>query len=125
MSSSIRTQLSIDAIVESLGLGPWLFGYMATFDKSISSGITFGAGVNTQVLGGVAPQIAAITQASFLLIIIPVGRTVKVGLNGVNAQSEGTELGGTLMWTSTNITSLQIYNSDTLALSAFLSVGGS
>lgn len=124
MATQVRSQLNIEALQNTLGFGPWNFHDNDIYDEMFAAQIQIGALTLAQIIGGVSPSIQAIVTVQYL-VIVP-DQTIKVGLQGVNAQTSGFTLNanrsfkmGTGLTTAVNI-----YNTAALAANVVFIIGG-
>lgn len=124
--SLVRTKYNVSALYQGqLQFGPWPFERTRPFDLFLGVAIQIEATTLAQIIGGVSPSIAAISTAQF--IILQPDQHIKVGLHGVNAQTDGfaQAADGVLILDDVTITSLSLYNTTALTAVVFLGVGGS
>jgi hypothetical protein len=107
-----------------LNFGPLIFNDNDNYEECFTSQITLPALTFLQVIGGTLPAITAITTVQ-MLCIAP-DQNIKIGLEGVNAQTAGFTLNAhkSLKIGTGVITSLSVYNISTVTTDIVFVIGG-
>jgi hypothetical protein len=107
-----------------LNFGPLVFNDNDNFEECFASQITLPALTLMQVVGGTLPAITAITTIQ-MLCISP-DQVIKIGLEGVNAQTSGFTLNAHKSFKCGTgiITSLSVFNTSTVATDIVFVIGG-
>src|SRR5882672_2822035 len=110
MATQVRSQLTIEALQNTLGFGPWNFHDNDIYDEMFAAQIQVNPLTFAQIIGGVSPSIQAIVTVQYLAIVPD--QTMKIGLQGVNAQSAGFTLNANRSFKMGTglVTSVNIYN---------------
>jgi hypothetical protein len=124
MATQVRSVLRIEALQNALAFGPWDFHDSDNYDEMFAAQIQIGALTLAQIIGGVSPSILAIGVAQYLCIVPD--QIIKIGLQGVNAQTSGFTLNAGRSFKSGlgSITSLNIYNTTTIITNVVVVIGG-
>ncbi len=123
MTTRMRGMAELEGLLNDKSFGPYLFQMSALYDQFLATEIQVSGVSTAQLVGGVSPSIAAITEINFLLL--NPNQNIKVGLHGVTASSAGWTLNanGVHITDKCSMTSLQVYNTASTTLTLFVVMG--
>ena len=126
MATTTKTSFDIQALrTDRYPFGPWLFQRSSIYTLFLGADISIGATTLAQIIGGVSPSIASIVTIQFLLVYP--NQNVRIGLHGVNAQTAPgftLNLNSVCVIDNCSMTSLNIFNTASVAATVFLAIGG-
>ena len=124
MPTQVKAHTRVEATQNALDFGPWDFFDNDVYDEMFAAQIQLSSLLFAQLIGGVSPTISVVTLVQFLLIIPD--QTIRIGLHGVNAQSDGFLLNANrcLKIGTGSINSVSVYNTTTLTCNLVFIVGG-
>lgn len=124
MAGVVRGRITVTIERSPFPCGPFPFDINQIHDEFAVENVEVAATSTLQLVGGVAPTIANITTIQFLLLYVD--QAIKVGLDGVVAETSGFTLSAykPLIFPGMSLTQLQIYNSAAVLSNVLVVIGG-